>query len=132
AGYDVLPGSGLSTVRSDAEGRYKIERLSPWDGKEQRKWFEAETTRLRQAGREDQFFASSASGWLPEYPLTVRHPDYAVKRATVEKVPGEADVQLQPGAVIQGRVLFQENGQSRPAGRLTVRVTRENHEDDET
>ena len=53
-------------------------------------------------------------------PLTVRHPSFALKRVTIEKVPGIQNVQLEVAAILEGRVIYADSG--KPAAGATILI----------
>ena len=107
----------VQASRTDANGYYKIDDAAPFDEAEFKK---------QVADQERQAKAAEASGtqtfslFLRQPILRVDHPDYAVKRTTFDKSPGTKDVQLQPAAVLEGRVIFADSG--KPASGVLVGI----------
>ncbi len=61
----------------------------------------------------------------PRESLVVKHPNFAAKRATIKQIPGRVDVQLVPGSVIAGKVVFSEvNATAKIPGGSVVRLQR--------
>jgi protocatechuate 3,4-dioxygenase beta subunit len=131
-GYDRLDKPGLELARTDAEGRYAIDDLWAYDAAEAKRQFDEDMlaqSKSSQGDAQEGLGADSATpAVLPEFqqlPLLVRHPDFAARRVDVEQVPGELDVELQPGGWIEGRVLYRDPDQPadaplRPAAGVVV------------
>lgn len=87
---------------TDADGRYEIADLAAWDA-EDTMTFDPKTGIGEQVSQ--CFFR-------------VYHPDYGLKLAGYSKIPSSVDVQLEPAAVVEGRVVDRVTGE--PAVGATV------------
>ncbi|MEX2171013.1 MAG: M56 family metallopeptidase [Pirellulales bacterium] len=115
AGLMRLPAEQrVFSAVTDRDGHYEIGDLEPLNREEEQ---------ARQAKQLEQSLAakSTATGTFvaANRVVTFSHPDYATKRATYEEVPGEIDVQLQPAAVIEGRVT---DANGKPVAEALVRL----------
>ena len=101
--------------RTDAEGNYKIDDAGPTMQPNL-------TSKL--PNKSDNSKEQDAKGnrtWVSflRHPvLTVEHPDYAMKHTNFEKSPGTKDIQLDPAASLEGRVVFADTG--KPAAGVLV------------
>lgn len=90
--------AGINTATTDANGQYVIADLAAFDAAE-------ESRKLAEAMKANPNL--SATSYLQgdsSSPLLVTHPRFAAKRATIERIPGTVEVQLEPGSVIEGEV----------------------------
>ena len=99
------------TARTDADGNYVIDDVPPFDLKAQ-----AEQEAAMRSGKDAAMNAFRASPQV--LILTVEHPNFAVGKAQIEKTPGTTDIQLQPAAILVGRIVFGDSG--KPAGGARV------------
>lgn len=113
---------GARSARTDADGKFEIKDAAPFDIEEFRKQ-EAGQRRQMEALRANKADSSSADyvSFAPPV-LAVEHPGFAAKYTGYEKIPGTQDVQLEPAAVIEGRVVF--NDAAKPAAGATVRASK--------
>ena len=126
AGALVSAGSGIfgvwegvMTARTDSDGKYAINDVAPFD---QATFLAEQEARNREALRSSRGKNDATVRIAPPPMLTVEHPDFAVKKANYEMAPGVNDVQLEPPAVIEGRVVFVDT-QTPAAGEVVVAVT---------
>jgi beta-lactamase regulating signal transducer with metallopeptidase domain len=110
---------GTNAARTDADGRYAIDDLAAYDAK-------AEERRIKEMKKQNPEAMATAFS-LPPQMVSVRHPAFATKRVTLDSIPGNVDVRLSPGAVIEGRVVYR-NGDApdalRPAAGVPVTIDR--------
>jgi protocatechuate 3,4-dioxygenase beta subunit len=109
----------VASARTEADGTYEINDVPAYSMVEYRKK-EAEQRRSMNAFRSGNDGASSFSAYVAPPVVTVEHPDFAIKRATYEKIPGTQDVKLLPAAVVEGRVVF--GNSTKPARGAVVRL----------
>jgi hypothetical protein len=98
---------GIHVTRTDAQGRYELTDLAPYDAEEARKARDELALRLRATQAGGGATVTIADGNT----VTVAHPDFAVRQVVVEKIPAELDVQLALGAVIEGRIVLDPPGE---------------------
>lgn len=112
----------INTAITDNDGKYAIDDLEDYDAEEERKKYQ----QMQERDSLDlQLYAGNDRKPWARW-LWAKHPEFAMKRAGIEKVPGHIDVELQPGAVLTGRVVTQEAGKSPvPARNVEVRLQRE-------
>ncbi len=104
---------GAKSARTNADGQYEIADAAPFDVTEYKKRLAEFEQRVR-AGKESYEPAS-----FPVAPfLSIQHPDFATTITDYEHVPGTRDVQLQPSAILTGRVVYGDSGQ--PAAGVAV------------
>src|SRR4029077_1292479 len=89
------PIAGVHSAITDAQGRYAIEDLAPFD-----------TRKQVPVKNGDGTFIS-----ISECFLTVQHPDYGQKRPGYKLIPGTVDVQLPRAATLEGLVVDEVAGQ---------------------
>lgn len=83
-----LPGD-VRTATTDEQGRYSIDDLRSWDA-----------SRSKGMKVAENLFAEPE-----ERRLVVSHPNFALTRIAYRQAPGERDIQLEPGAAIEGQVI---------------------------
>jgi beta-lactamase regulating signal transducer with metallopeptidase domain len=107
----------IQTARTDADGRYAISDLPPYD---------AEATKRK---REEQVRQDPNLAWTlvnMAINVHVEHPDFATASATVKKIPGTVDLQLPPASVIEGVVVIGDRtGVALPAANVMVHLMRQ-------
>ena len=122
-----ISGTAQSS-RTDAEGNYKIDDISPFDmaeyqkqiAQQQNTWAERASKDKRVTEQADDLFISPPT-------LRVDHPDFAVKHTSFEKIPGVTNITLEPAAILDGRVVFANSG--KPAAGAVVQIgTAINHQ----
>jgi beta-lactamase regulating signal transducer with metallopeptidase domain/tetratricopeptide (TPR) repeat protein/protocatechuate 3,4-dioxygenase beta subunit len=107
---------GAKSDRTDADGRYEIVDAEPFDMAAFQKAQEEQRRRMEQQTQGGDAF----NLFIAPPVLTVSHPDFAVKKTSYDAIPGTKDVQLDPPAVIEGRVVDAETG--KPAANVIVGV----------
>ncbi|QEG35053.1 M56 family metallopeptidase [Bythopirellula goksoeyrii] len=116
-----IPGD-INTAMTDSNGEYAIDDLAAYDAEQMKRDFE----QSQQAGSSamSTYAGNDGKPWVRW--LWVKHPDFAMKRVAIDKIPGRIDVELQPGAVLTGRVVTQEAGKApEPAKNVDVRLQRD-------
>lgn len=94
----------IGTAVSDAEGRYRIDHLAAYNAAQ-------EKARIDEMVEKNPALAySMASGPLQQ--VLVTHPSFAAKRISVQTIPGVVNAQLNPGSVIEGKVVLPAGEQS--------------------
>jgi protocatechuate 3,4-dioxygenase beta subunit len=118
-GHDAFSKwEGAKSDRTDADGKYEINDAEPFDVATYQKKLEEQK---KHAGQRIQTGKNTYLAFFTAPPvLTVEHPDFAVKKASHEDIPGTKDVQLDPPAILEGRVIDEETG--RPAANVIVGV----------
>jgi beta-lactamase regulating signal transducer with metallopeptidase domain/tetratricopeptide (TPR) repeat protein/protocatechuate 3,4-dioxygenase beta subunit len=109
----LAPWAEAMSARTNADGNYVIDDVPPFDLKSR-----AEQEAAMRSGKNAAMAEFRALP--PLLNLTVEHPDFAVAQDQVEKTPGTRDVQLQPAAILVGRVVLGDSG--KPAGGARVWV----------
>ncbi len=87
----IEPVPGICAATTDADGRFVIADLRPWDP----------------AGPHNSIVVQPFIGFA-------QHPDYAKQSFTYSKVPDTVDITLPHEAVVSGRVIFDESGEPAP------------------
>ncbi len=102
AGAVVGPGCGLpepvpgiGSAVTDADGKYQIADLRPWDATKQKP---------QPAGEGRYWITGGCNG-------TVLHPDYARQTFLYTRIPSTIDVTLQRRAAVAGQVVLAESGE---------------------
>ena len=116
-----IPGD-LNTAKTDSNGEYVIDDLAAYDAEQTKRDFE----QSQQAGTSamSTYAGNDGKPWVRW--LWVKHPDFAMKRVAIDKIPGRVDVELQPGATLTGQVVTQEEGKSpEPAKNVEFRLQRD-------
>jgi protocatechuate 3,4-dioxygenase beta subunit len=117
-GHDTFSQwEGAKSDRTDADGNYEIDDVEPFDMATFRKQQEEQRRRMEQQLAQG---ANSYLTWSAPPVLTVEHPNFAVKKTSYDAIPGNKNVQLDPPAIIEGRVIDGETGQ--PAAGVIVGV----------
>jgi RNA polymerase sigma-70 factor (ECF subfamily) len=108
---------GIHTARTDADGKYSIDDLGPFDAEAFREREEARQKRALAAadGKTDAFVV-----FPRQLVVAASHPGLANKQVFVEHVPGKADIQMDSPAVIEGRVVYGDTG--KPAAEIAVKA----------
>ncbi|HEY7326946.1 MAG TPA: M56 family metallopeptidase [Gemmataceae bacterium] len=98
---DPLPG--VSSSRTDTDGRYAITDLPAWD-----------------VAKQKPTPSGDGRGMMTvsHCYFNVRHPDYGEQRPIYKRVPDTIDIKLHPAAIIEGRVMDQITG--KPAANVLV------------
>jgi len=86
------PIEGVLSSRTDSKGRFAVTDLSPIDQKDH----------IRDLG--------NGTRRVPCFRFHVQHPQFATGSIRYERIPGETDVILQPGATISGVVTYGDTG----------------------
>ncbi|MCI0335751.1 MAG: carboxypeptidase regulatory-like domain-containing protein [Planctomycetes bacterium] len=110
---------GAMAARTDENGNYEIDDIAPFDMQQYRDQIAEQQRQAQEKGRKDVY---SAALFISPPFLRVEHPDFAVMRIGVEKVPGEKAVQLEPAAILEGRVVYGPSGEP-AAGALVEAIT---------
>ncbi|MGL4512079.1 MAG: M56 family metallopeptidase [Lacipirellulaceae bacterium] len=94
----------MHAALTDADGRYAISDLPPRDFAAESRRQELEHERMLQGGEGATavFFSMGVAE------VTVTHPQHALCKKPVERVPGELDVELAPPAMVEGRLVHDE------------------------
>jgi beta-lactamase regulating signal transducer with metallopeptidase domain len=111
---------GAQSARTDAEGRYEINDVAPFDPEKFRAEQEAQRQRdqnSRQAIGPPRLSVRVAAG--PPL-LSVEHPNFGLTKAPCDQIPGTKDVQLEKAAIVEGQVLYGDSGQ--PAANVLVQA----------
>ena len=96
--FAAIGGSyNINTATTDASGNYTIDDLAPRNA-------ELERRRRAEQLKNNSDLALRHSSADLNGTLLVTHPKFASKRATVDDIPGQVDVQLVQGSSITGRV----------------------------
>lgn len=98
------PLTGVCSAMTDADGRYSIDDLAPFD-----------VDKAKPVEQGDGSYAV-----VGECFFTVRHPNYGEQRPGYKRVPATIDVQLSPAAILEGQVVDMVTGE--PAEGVTVFV----------
>jgi beta-lactamase regulating signal transducer with metallopeptidase domain/protocatechuate 3,4-dioxygenase beta subunit len=98
------PADGTNSARTDADGRYTIDDLAPFDAAEAQRQEKAQLEMHRRLAKDSE---SATAFWIgpAAMQVTVEHPDFAIRRVQCTDIPGTRDVALEPGATITGRVV---------------------------
>jgi beta-lactamase regulating signal transducer with metallopeptidase domain/protocatechuate 3,4-dioxygenase beta subunit len=115
---------GAMSARTDDDGNYQIDDIAPFELQQYREQIAEQRRRLEKESREakgmyDALFISPPG-------LRVEYPDFAVKRVSVEQIPGRADVRLEPAAVLEGRVVFGPSGDPAVDARVEANTSHTN------
>ena len=104
------------SAMTDADGRFSINDLAPFDLETEKKWQEEQkkATDAQLAAGADAVLTFSMA---PAF--TVVHPNFSSKRLPLSSIPGDVDVSLSPGARLRGRVIFADGS---PAANATVQI----------
>ncbi len=108
---------GIHSARTDADGRYTISDVAPFDGAKAREQRKLEDSFRAAEGEADLLFVMPAT-------LTVEHPNFAMTQTSYDNIPGTKDVQLAKPAVLEGRVIFADTG--KPASGVVVQAATSN------
>jgi beta-lactamase regulating signal transducer with metallopeptidase domain len=119
----AIGGSNFSTwdevasARTKADGTYVISDAAPYGIEEYRKQAEEQNRQIkaRAAAKQDTFVA-----FVTPPVLTVSHPDFAIKNAIYQKIPGNQDVKLEPGAIVEGKAIYGDS--AKPAAGVIVHL----------
>jgi protocatechuate 3,4-dioxygenase beta subunit/tetratricopeptide (TPR) repeat protein len=108
---------GMKADRTDEGGNYEINDVAPFGIAEYRTQQLEQRRRMEQQRSRDAFYYSVFSA--PPV-LAVEHPNFAVKKVGYERIPGNKNVQLEPPATLEGRVVDEVTG--KPAAGAIVRA----------
>jgi len=112
AGAKVMSGAagalvgnvgGIHSATTDDNGEYEITDLARFDLEESRRAM-AEMNKA-----DPKTMRTAYSSTDPRGALFVKHPEFATRRAVINKIPGEVDVQLVPASSIEGHIKFSES-----------------------
>jgi beta-lactamase regulating signal transducer with metallopeptidase domain/5-hydroxyisourate hydrolase-like protein (transthyretin family) len=118
--FEVLPPAGdiVNVTRTDADGRYVITDLAPYDAEA--------TKRMRE--EQAKHNPNLASWALVNVGMSVQveHPDFATSSATIPAIPGTVDLEMGPGSAIEGVVVIGDRtGVPLPASNVSVTLMRQ-------
>ncbi len=116
-----VTGLDLYSTVTDTEGRYEIDDVAAFDAEQ----FQKEISEAIFLAAQPES-TPSVSSYIHRKPLLVQHPNYATRRVEIRNIPGELDVELQPGAAIEGLVVLRDrDGVARRAADVTVQLVRQ-------
>jgi beta-lactamase regulating signal transducer with metallopeptidase domain len=115
----LLPaGDSVNVTRTDADGRYAITDLAPYDAEA--------TKRMREEQAKQDPNLASWTMVNVGMNVQVEHPDFATSSATIPRVPGTVDLELAPGSAIEGVVVIGDRtGVPLPAANVSVTLMRQ-------
>jgi beta-lactamase regulating signal transducer with metallopeptidase domain/protocatechuate 3,4-dioxygenase beta subunit len=116
-GSNFSTWDGVASARTKADGTYVISDAAPYGVEEYRKQMEEQNRQIkaRAAAKQDTFVA-----FVTPPVLTVSHADFATKNAIYQKIPGNQDVKLEPGAIVEGRAIYGDS--AKPAAGVIVHL----------
>jgi beta-lactamase regulating signal transducer with metallopeptidase domain/protocatechuate 3,4-dioxygenase beta subunit len=118
--FEVLPPAGdiVNVTRTDADGRYVITDLAPYDA--------AATKRMREEQAKQNPNLASWALVNVGMSVQVEHPDFATSSAAIPAIPGTVDLEMAPGSAIEGVVVIGDRtGVPLPASNVTVTLMRQ-------
>jgi beta-lactamase regulating signal transducer with metallopeptidase domain/protocatechuate 3,4-dioxygenase beta subunit/5-hydroxyisourate hydrolase-like protein (transthyretin family) len=116
----------VASAHTNSDGRYMINDAAPYSMEEyEKKKVELRTKKNQSDGHSFQYSIMAAPPIV-----TVKHPDFALKRTTYDKIPGTQDIKLEPAAIIQGRVVMENSG--KPAAAAVVHLSTSQSRNDVT
>ncbi len=115
----------ISSAKTNAKGEYIIDDLEHYDEQEAKHAYQK---RMQDAQFTVTFTDVAAQigeskPWKRMF--YIKHPDYALRRAEIDAIPGTVDVVLQPASVIEGQVVTREPGKAdKPPANVPVVLKR--------
>ena len=107
----------IASARTKSDGTYAINDAAPY-GMDEYRIKLADQNRHMEAFRATK--ANTFAVFVMAPLLTVAHPDFAIKTATYEKIPGAQDMKLEPAAAIEGRAVYGDSG--KPAAGAVIHL----------
>lgn len=106
----------IFSAMTDADGRFSIKDLAPFDLEAERKR-QSEEKKAADAQLAAGAHAVLTSSLAPRF--SVVHPEFSSERLQLSSVPGNVEASLSPGARLRGRVIFADGS---PAANATVQI----------